>query len=1393
MTTSAQYDRQIESNQASQKHGFFGRPRSIFNFTTKAHLPVLLPALILSAAAGCLQPAMAFFFGQFFDTFSDFAAGKADGSIFMNRSLGSLYALLGVAGATFLFKCILFSLWLVFGEMQARSIRELLFQSLLDREIGWYDARTAGVGTYLTRFQRYGVPNVIGPFSNDIRQIRELQLGTSQPLGFIIVCMVQALAGLILAMVTNWKLTLVVLSAIPIIAVGSTIISRRVQANIDHQEEKLTIATSLANKCVTNIVTVKCFNTQGQEGNDYASAVGAAGVFSLKQAFSTALQTGFVRFTTTTMVITTFWACLIATKALEDMLPHCIIIQRSHSSALALEAMMDKVNDGQRQLRHLGGLSPRFCEGNIEIRAVSFAYPSRPTSLALDHCTFYFPAGHTTFIVGKSGSGKSTLSSMLMRFYHPHAGAIFIDDNALGDIDTTWLRNNITLVQQDCMLFNDTIFRNVALGQRDVDRVTEARVNECLRMAALDQTVGQLPEGIHTRVGTGGSSLSGGQKQRIAIARACLRDTPIMILDEATSALDNLNKTTVMKSILEWRRGKTTIIITHDMSQIQESDFVYVMESGRVVQEGRRGSLTGFKSAMTDQGAHAKQLTIGRVNSPSQATSHPSLADSLKSTIPKSPHRSDSFDFETVTSPHSNNFGNVEYSRDGGLLGHRLRQGLSSSTGAALNLLKRRSMARAKVMYNLDQRKTTRHDPAILPSITPASTGVTVRKSTSLPATPKTPRTWNKPLPIPPLRFTVESRSADRDVMNTTPGEAAEEKRQPTASIFTVLLTLWPSLDNARRSKLLLGFLATLIHAGATPAFSYSLVQVFDTYYLPTGYERKTLVYSMVVVGIAIADGLACFFMQYLLDSASQSWVDALRIQAVQRILRQPKAWFDEDHNNPAALVASLDKNAEEVKDLVERFAAQLLVVAVMMTVAVIWSMFSCWKITLVSLAASPALYVLAKCFAIVSATWESRTSSASDGVNEVFAECFADIKTVRSLTLESYFHMKYRNATREAFSTGVQRAIFSGFFFGLSDCAIAFFTPMILWYGARLAKDYEYPVNSIFAVFGLLLFCTANATAVLTYIPQTGSAADTASRLIRLAFMQVNSHEEVGKVQLDRDDPTTLSGPIHFINLTFFYPTRPEVAALRRLNLTIPSGRTTAIVGASGSGKSTVVSLLLGLYPPTADHLALSPSNPWEGPASLTLSGRDIRSLDLSSLRSLIAAVPQFPVLLPATVRENITYGLPPDSPWASATRIESAARGAEIHEFIQSLPQGYATVVGDGGLGVSGGQAQRIVISRALLRDPKVLILDEATSALDRESAAAIRESVARLAREKRGKLTVVVVTHAREMMEIADHVVVMEEGSAVEQGSFPELMSRRKGGKLWALLNAGDDDAS
>ena len=197
-----------------------------------------------------------------------------------------------------------------------------------------------------------------------------------------------------------------------------------------------------------------------------------------------------------------------------------------------------------------------------------------------------------TFIVGRSGSGKSTVTNLLLRFYQPSCGVISIDDHDLGSLDPSFLRNNMTVVQQETILFNETLLKNIAFGHQYHDHVDYEQIENCLDVAGLQPTVAALPEGVLTRVGVRGTALSGGQKQRVALARARLRDTPVLVLDEATGALDYIGRVAVMENIRRWRAGKTTIIITHDLSMINDDDYVYVLSAGSVAAQDHKRNLS---------------------------------------------------------------------------------------------------------------------------------------------------------------------------------------------------------------------------------------------------------------------------------------------------------------------------------------------------------------------------------------------------------------------------------------------------------------------------------------------------------------------------------------------------------------------------------------------------------------------------------------------------------------------------------------------------------------------------------------------------------------------------------------------------------------------------------
>ncbi|KAH9513520.1 Multidrug resistance protein 1 [Bulinus truncatus] len=233
------------------------------------------------------------------------------------------------------------------------------------------------------------------------------------------------------------------------------------------------------------------------------------------------------------------------------------------------------------------------------------------------------------------------------------------------------------------------------------------------------------------------------------------------------------------------------------------------------------------------------------------------------------------------------------------------------------------------------------------------------------------------------------------------------------------------------------------------------------------------------------------------------------------------------------------------------------------------------------------------------------------------------------------------------------------------------------------------------------------------------------------------------------------ISGDIKLDNVHFIYPTRPDVHVLKGVNIEVKPGQTAALVGMSGCGKSTIVSLLQRYYDPSEGHILIE--------------GIDSREYNLKYLRSIMSVVSQEPILFDCSIRENISYGIERDVPMAD---IIAAAKTANAHDFITSLPDGYETQVGEKGTQLSGGQKQRVAIARALIRNPRILLLDEATSALDTESEKIVQTALDR-AREGR---TCIVIAHRLSTIQNADIIYVMEQGRVVESGTHQELLSKK-----------------
>ncbi|KAF2030327.1 P-loop containing nucleoside triphosphate hydrolase protein [Setomelanomma holmii] len=1428
----------------------------LFGFTVKKHLAIFSGALLSALIAAVSLPVFAVMYGPIFQEYTDYGAGKIESARLRSTVTKYCLILTGVTALNWMANDFYFFFFVTFGELQARSARNRIFDALIRKDMAWYDTRETGIVAFLPAIQMH---------------IRDLQLSVSAPFGEGTQCVISGLSALGVAFYYCWNLTLVILCTVPLIYLVQSFVAHRLSLRANEQADKLQLALKYIANAIQSIEIVKCFNGEHYELNNFTKITALAASLYKRVANLRSIQIGAMQFFTLSVfvqgfcygshlissgkrdvgqVVTTFWAALMAIQGITGFLPQLIVLQKGKVASARLRLLMNQISASDQQQELEGRLKPLRCPGDIEFRQVTFSYPTRVEEIAIRNISLFFPAGETTFVIGKSGSGKSTLGQLLVRFYQPSAGQILLDSLPLDEIDVQWLRQNITLVEQHSVLFDDTIQQNIVLG-RPEEIVNLQDVRDAVHFAMLDSIVGDLPNGLDTELGSKGSSLSGGQRQRLALARAKVRDTPVLILDEPTSALDYITRAAILQAIREWRKGKTTIVITHDISQIQSDDFLYLMENAQVVQEGYRKELEAQHGAF--QGFLSSQEEDEDVMSDFDDDSSSYYGDEKDEIISLYDETS-----WNLHAPMHRPMSAVLFGEN--VLSPFLRKGRDSFAGGVIGGLEKR------ITKHEPDYETTVIDTELAPldSVHGATKLPPNMSQTAPVGSPPHDRLSRPPSRASqykrmsgvisynrPLSMSKEYGSRPMSMMSSMPGSRknsvsnAYPKRLSTAtnhpsqisqhqkqsrrqklrgtlrrrsprptpdqsisteslSIMHILASVWPTIPTSSRILLLCAFFCALVHAAAVPTFAWVFSQLLTTLYIPGSTSKRSLTWAMAILGVAIGDGIASYLMFYLFDSVAQSWAYLLKVEAMRRILLQPQEFFDKEENSLSRLAQTLDHFAEEARNLPGRFAGIYVVIGAMVMISLIWSLITAWKLALVAIATAPVLFCITKGYNMTSQHWERLANEADDAVGSILHETFVNIRTVRCLTLESHFRAKYHLATTAAINVGIERALYSGSVFGLNVAGPLFVAILLFWYGAVLVASNQYSVGKITETFLVLMLSVNHVNYIGHYITQVNISREAGTRLLRLARLPTDSHELSGTMQVQD------VGDVVFDRVNFCYPTRLDVQVLHDVSFTIPRGRCTAIVGASGSGKSTVASLLLKLY--QAETSA----------RGLRVEGQDVRTLHTTSLRSRLTVVSQSPVIFPGTIAANISYGIPHSSPLATMDNIRAAADAAGVAEFIDSLPNGYQTLLGEGGTTLSGGQAQRVAIARALVRDPDVLILDEATSALDVAAAGVVRDTIRRLvhtvdmvpgspgsppmsprsrsgglwkredweSKQPRKQMTIIIITHAREMMAIAEHVIMLDKGRVVQQGSFREL-KRKRGGPFGRLLRGKKDE--
>ncbi|KAG3206007.1 ABC transporter B family member 11 [Phytophthora cactorum] len=557
-----------------------------------------------------------------------------------------------------------------------------------------------------------------------------------------------------------------------------------------------------------------------------------------------------------------------------------------------------------------------------------------------------------------------------------------------------------------------------------------------------------------------------------------------------------------------------------------------------------------------------------------------------------------------------------------------------------------------------------------------------------------------------------------------------------------------------------MGSLGAIVNAAVFPVWGVLLVKV-TVLFFHLDYTKSEMMYNarwwaLGFVGLGILFAVSITLQHYGFAVVSQNLVTRVRLATFSAMLHQEIGWFDLDENSSGALVSRLATDSAVLQAMTSETLNRGLVNLTTLTIAFAIAFFYSWQMTLILLAAFPVLaassYIQAQQMAGTSGNKQNNDADTAAG--SLLSEAIGSIRTVASFSMEvalNTLYVGYLGVSKEA---DVKIGIVGGLAFGVSQGAMFLVLAVLFYISGRWISRGIITFEEFFMVLMVIMLSTFAIGMAAQGATDGAKAKRSAQRVFKVIDRKplIDATSGTGRT-LDHVD-----GDIEFRNLAFMYPARPDAKIYKNYSLKIARGQTVALVGASGSGKSTAISLMERFYDPAA--------------GIVTLDGNNLKELNLQWLRENVSLVSQEPVLFAGTIAENIELG----KPGSSREEIIEAAKKANAFDFISNFPNGFDTDVGDRGAQVSGGQKQRIAIARAILRDPAVLLLDEATSALDNESERVVQASLDRLLALK--QRTTIIVAHRLSTIRNANLIAVTHDGAIVEQGTHDQLMQLPNG---------------
>ncbi|KAK3580603.1 hypothetical protein CHS0354_002702 [Potamilus streckersoni] len=585
-------------------------------------------------------------------------------------------------------------------------------------------------------------------------------------------------------------------------------------------------------------------------------------------------------------------------------------------------------------------------------------------------------------------------------------------------------------------------------------------------------------------------------------------------------------------------------------------------------------------------------------------------------------------------------------------------------------------------------------------------------------------------------------------VAKETSEQLVDEIESNNISIKRILL-----LNSPEWYIIIIGCLLAVISGALQPCFALFLSEFIGVFSAEEDQMRqKAKILFGVIMGTAILYAVIRVLLYICFANAGANLTRRLRRLVFMAIIKQDIAFFDDPQNRVGHLTTRLANDCTLIQGVTGSKLGNVLESVATIIVSLVIVFFCSWKLTLVVLAFLPLMVGVGIIHGkILHGSTKSDRRSLEEA-SQIFSESVDNMRTVASLTIEYTFIEKYNKVIESMLSKGVRRAFLSGVNFAMFNSLSFFGYAAAFTYGAYLVQNERLSFHYVFRVFSTIIYGGMS-------IGRHASRGEDFTKAKMAAARLFGIMDRIPVIQSSGNDGKKceiFSGAVEFKNLSFHYPTRPDAGVLQEISFAIKPGEMLALVGTSGCGKSTIVSLIERFYDPVHGQVLAD--------------GDDLRCLNLRWLRSQVGIVSQEPTLFEASITENIAYG--DNDRVVTTDEIIQAARNANIHNFVQSLPMGYETNVGPKGTQVSGGQKQRIAIARALLRNPKILLLDEATSALDSECEKVVLEA---LNKAKKGR-TCIVIAQRLSTVQNADKIAIIHKGAVVELGNHTELMARK-----------------